>query len=332
MSNRLIWADSIKGWLILLVIIGHCIACAIGNDAANIDYWWCLIYSFHMPAFMAISGYLNFRGKRTNPIHVGRIIKRRFQQLFIPFITWSIIMYAVKGKITAFFQCILFPAKSFWFLWALFFIVVFFTFFDWLSSKTRIKQELIMGGACVGCAVTMVIFKDIRIYGIQYVLYYFIFYCLGYYINKYHLFAEKKLLIMSMVFGWFLLGSFWRPRGLPSFIPLTGGIATMVGFAYKFVVAFIAIFAIFSLAPKIMNGRGEFNQMICKIGAISLGLYTFHLTFVNYLVSYVGDFIENKVFVVLLSFILLSILSYLVVTLLSKQKWTAQLLLGKVSI
>lgn len=62
MNNRLIWADSIKGWLILLVIIGHCIASIIGNDAANLDYWWCLIYSFHMPAFIAISGYLNYRG------------------------------------------------------------------------------------------------------------------------------------------------------------------------------------------------------------------------------------------------------------------------------
>lgn len=62
MNNRLIWADSIKGWLILLVIIGHCIASIIGNDAANHDYWWCLIYSFHMPAFIAISGYLNYGG------------------------------------------------------------------------------------------------------------------------------------------------------------------------------------------------------------------------------------------------------------------------------
>ena len=70
MNNRLIWADSIKGWLILLVIIGHCIASIIGNDAANLDYWWCLIYSFHMPAFIAISGYLNYRG--------GRIIQNVF--------------------------------------------------------------------------------------------------------------------------------------------------------------------------------------------------------------------------------------------------------------
>lgn len=87
MNNRLIWADSIKGWLILLVIIGHCIASIIGNDAANLDYWWCLIYSFHMPAFIAISGYLNYRGEnQINPIRVDVIIKRRFQQLIVPFL------------------------------------------------------------------------------------------------------------------------------------------------------------------------------------------------------------------------------------------------------
>lgn len=58
MRQHLVWADAIKGWLILLVILGHCIASTIGNDAANVNYWWCLIYSFHMPVFMAVSGYL----------------------------------------------------------------------------------------------------------------------------------------------------------------------------------------------------------------------------------------------------------------------------------
>lgn len=332
MNNRLIWADSIKGWLILLVIIGHCIASIIGNDAANLDYWWCLIYSFHMPAFIAISGYLNYRGgeNQINPIRVDVIIKRRFQQLIVPFLNWSIIMYAVKNNITSFYQCILQPTKSFWFLWALFFIVASFTILDYFSKKTKIKQETIMGVTCVGCAVTMIIFKDIRIFGIQYVLYYFIFYCLGFYINKYHLFTEKKLLIMLMVISWLLLASFWKPRELPSFIPLSGGIAIMFRFAYKFIVANVAIFAMFSIAPKVLNSHGKFNQLISKIGAVSLGLYTFHMTFVNQIVLFVKSYIENNVIVFFLSFLLLSILSYFIVTLLGKQKCAARLLLGKV--
>lgn len=59
-KKRLIWADSLKGWLILLVVLGHAIQNTLGADCDN-NHLWNMIYSFHMPAFMAISGYLAFR-------------------------------------------------------------------------------------------------------------------------------------------------------------------------------------------------------------------------------------------------------------------------------
>ena len=176
----------------------------------------------------------------------------------------------------------------------------------------------------------MVVLKDIRIFGIQYVLYYFIFYSLGYYINKYQLFTKQKALIALLVLVWFILGSFWRPRELPSFVSLTGGIATMVRFTYKFMVAFFAVFAMFSLAPMVLNGLGWFNRMMCKLGAISLGIYTCHLIFTNMLVLFIQQYIDNNVAVVLIAFLLLSVTSYCVVTILGKYKLTSRLLLGKV--
>lgn len=59
-KKRLIWADSLKGLLILLVVLGHAIQITLGAECDN-NHLWNLIYSFHMPAFMAISGYLAFR-------------------------------------------------------------------------------------------------------------------------------------------------------------------------------------------------------------------------------------------------------------------------------
>lgn len=60
MKERIIWIDSLKGWLILIVIFGHaiqyCFSCGYETN-----YWWNLIYSFHMPAFMAASGFVNYR-------------------------------------------------------------------------------------------------------------------------------------------------------------------------------------------------------------------------------------------------------------------------------
>lgn len=66
MINRITWLDYTKGILIILVVLGHSVQCAriqLGQDCLH-DYIWRIIYSFHMPAFMAVSGYVAYRGKR----------------------------------------------------------------------------------------------------------------------------------------------------------------------------------------------------------------------------------------------------------------------------
>ena len=63
MNNRLVWADSLKGLLMVLVVLGHAIQNTIGPQCQT-NHLWNIIYSFHMPAFMAISGYLSYRTNR----------------------------------------------------------------------------------------------------------------------------------------------------------------------------------------------------------------------------------------------------------------------------
>ena len=142
MTVRYTWADSLKGVLIVLVIIAHCIAQIIGNDAANNNYWWCLIYSFHMPAFMAVSGYLTYRPNVAGQIKVWSSVSRRFQQLLIPFLVWSGVYFAIRGSIASYANCILMPNTTFWFLWALFFISVLFVLFQDFSYRFIICAQL----------------------------------------------------------------------------------------------------------------------------------------------------------------------------------------------
>ncbi|NBK97190.1 MAG: hypothetical protein EOM50_04120 [Erysipelotrichia bacterium] len=75
-KERLIWADSLKGWLMILVIIGHAIQNILG-EGCNSNHIWNLIYSFHMPAFMAVSGWMCYRSNR-NKVQCLTICKRRF--------------------------------------------------------------------------------------------------------------------------------------------------------------------------------------------------------------------------------------------------------------
>lgn len=61
-AKRIVWADSLKGWLILIVVLGHAIQSTLGDGCYN-SHIWNIIYSFHMPAFMAVSGWLAYRIK-----------------------------------------------------------------------------------------------------------------------------------------------------------------------------------------------------------------------------------------------------------------------------
>lgn len=57
----------------LLVILGHAIQSVLGVDCDS-NHLWNLIYSFHMPAFMAISGWLAYRSAYTpEPVKWGGI-------------------------------------------------------------------------------------------------------------------------------------------------------------------------------------------------------------------------------------------------------------------
>lgn len=47
--NRQTWVDSLRGFAIILMLVGHS---AIGDNSKH------LIYGFHMPLFWVISGYL----------------------------------------------------------------------------------------------------------------------------------------------------------------------------------------------------------------------------------------------------------------------------------
>ena len=330
MKERLLWIDSLKGVLILLVIMGHAIAKVIGNDAANNDYWWCLIYSFHMPAFIAVSGYLQYRPPTFSKKPLLQQIWRRFCQLMIPFLLWSILFFAFRGHIGAYFICILKPNTTFWFLWALFFICAIFAIIEKISDRWNLKQDLIVGLTCIVCAAVMVVLKDIHILGIQYVLYYFIFYAIGYFIHKYGISVKYSSICVLLALIWLLLASFWRPQALPGFIPLTGMAATMLRFVYKFVVALVAIIVIFSVAPKCLNGDNKASKALTWLGTYSLGIYVVHLTFADLVSKFVFSFVNDTWARVLIFFIFLAVISSAIVWLLNKFKWTSRVFLGKI--
>lgn len=91
-ANRDFQLDAIKGFAIVLVVLGHTFQMyfAEGNDA----FWGHVVYSFHMPLFFFVSGYLAYSSMRH--YSGGELIGKRFVNLVVPFLSWYFIFGAIE--------------------------------------------------------------------------------------------------------------------------------------------------------------------------------------------------------------------------------------------
>ena len=98
-KERNLYIDILKAVTIFMVVIGHCIQ--YGGGSENLAWGaflynpvFIFIYSFHMPLFMLISGYLfafSCKRKSTKELLVGKV-----KQVIIPLFCWSFVSMVVE--------------------------------------------------------------------------------------------------------------------------------------------------------------------------------------------------------------------------------------------
>ena len=329
MKERLIWADALKGLLMILVIIGHAIQ-TVEQETCETNHLWNIIYSFHMPAFMAVSGWLAYRGQ--SPLMGGgkSLILRRFRQLMIPYFVWSFIMFLlIENKL--FSKIFLYPDNFFWFLWALFFINVIFIANQMIAKKVEVNDMPIHMVVCCVLSGIMVLL-NLRMFGFQYIAYYFMFYILGYTIHRYDMIRYiNGMAAIVMFLAWGVMAWFWNMHDLPSWLLGIPYIPqSIILFAYRAVTATIAIVLLLKVSPYVFDNKRSYIVSSCaSFGLLSLGIYAVHLL----LADMTNEYIEIKLFdknskEVLLAISLIA-LSYFVVKLISMHKILSKLMLGK---
>ena len=112
-KNRDYFFDNYKALLIVLVVVGHFIEPCYDNNVFLSGLKW-MIFSFHMPAFIFISGYFSKR-----EISFGKLV----QKLVIPYFVYELIYYFLYVFIIHKETGLYFarPKFSLWYIMALFF-------------------------------------------------------------------------------------------------------------------------------------------------------------------------------------------------------------------
>ena len=123
--------DIAKGIAIILVVFGHCIQFGNGLEFLErgtfFDDWlFKIIYSFHMPLFMMVSGYFYFFTLTKNSFK-GLIVSR-INKILVPIFVWgglfTVVTIIGKGGesnvINVIISYVKYSILSLWFLWAVF--------------------------------------------------------------------------------------------------------------------------------------------------------------------------------------------------------------------
>lgn len=147
--------DILKGFAVFLVILGHCIqeGSGAGFQEESLFFWdklYQLIYSFHMPLFMLVSGYFAWDSMKrgTDGSARRRLLGKKAEALLVPVFAWTVFellwQFVESGGEADSFASMAAFLKAFalgfvstgWFLWAVFwcFLIVYIVHFFFRDS------------------------------------------------------------------------------------------------------------------------------------------------------------------------------------------------------
>mgnify|MGYP004732736881 CR=1 FL=1 len=336
LKNRSDTLDCIKGSLILLVILGHVIQYnSLRNFDDNIVFR--IIYSFHMPTFIMVSGYV-YAYTKVNKINIIEFIKKNIYRLIIPFITWYIIKYFVGGVyyetkfLEYIFKLIIRPDNGLWFLWIIFLLRNIFFLIDkfnqYIKSENVLKSELIM----LILVYFLLIIIPGGILGIGLLKKYYIFFLLGYIINKiYYKFNNikiNKIIYFVNIFIFFMFSIQWYRTKPPLIydILINKGeffIGWICIYIYPLATAILGAISIYIITKYLIIKSEKFKKVFIYFGKNTLGIYGIHYYFL------VLFSVKNFEICILINFIVATVISIISVMLLKRFRITRLFLLGE---
>lgn len=197
---------------IFLVVLGHSFPYIDDINSNFYKHVHSLIYSFHMPLFIMISGFFAYKILNINSLsQYKNFILNKFQKLIIPYFTISLMTIPIKFLLNKFSERsivlsdvlidILFypwnnPIIFFWFIYVLFIIFLFSPLIVKLNKYFVLTIFLIL---------SIIPIKNIEIFGISTILKYSIFFFTGVYIREYYIkhrdnFLNFKLNKLNFIF------------------------------------------------------------------------------------------------------------------------------------
>ena len=184
MKKRYDELDLMKGIGIILVYSGHSfnLKGLIGNDIFS--YLYGTVYSFHMPLFFLISGFLMNNGK---DIQLKKYYTHKIKRILVPYLFINLIDFfsrtllsnLVNSKFDTM-RVFFYGTKITWFIYTLFIIFMIFPFLEKYILK---KDRYYLLGVVLILVNYFKIFSNIEIFSINVAVGYLVYFYIGYIIR-----------------------------------------------------------------------------------------------------------------------------------------------------
>ena len=279
-----------------LVVWGHCIQYSWNNDFFH-NPVFIVIYSFHMPVFMAISGYLYYLS--TQKRNFKQLIAIRFKQLIIPLLIWSVILlylmhrYELKTPVSWLKGYLNYLPVSLWFIWSLFFCSVI------LAVINKFFHDSLM----IYLAAVIIIDLLPDAYSLQYTKYMLPYFISGYLVHKYNLKSSIMVSMLSFVLFAVMI-YYWNVN---DYIYLSGmaihNIHNLYTDIFRYLIGFFGIIVFVTAMKWLPN-----SKPLELTGRYSLGIYIisiFPLQVVHYLNLQYDKIFFNFIFTPLLAVVII---------------------------
>lgn len=259
MKTRLVYIDILKGIAIFLVVMGHFLSWTFTEKPQDVlpSIVREIIYAFHMPLFMFLSGYVVDLRKKTYSLSGGMcLLKKRLVTLLLPCMSWFVISGFNEVP---------------WFLRALFEIMVVYVIcrsISLLFKRYRNYVELIL--FILGYLVIFVITRVIRGTGVD------------------DIFNMTQFQIM---YPYFIMGYIFRKYELGPLIIKRGATCAIIGFIsffylyhytthtdsvhaiYRYILGGAGVFCIYIIVASIKNYDNIMSRALALCGKYSIEIY-----------------------------------------------------------
>ena len=332
MSNgRLLYIDNLKAFAITLVVLGHIVQFSYCPDTFDENHLFRYIYSFHMPLFMALSGFC-----RRFDVSITSIIKKLSLTLLLPFLSWSFIRAIGDGQ--DFLQCIMDPDTSLWFLWVLYWINICFTITVFFSQKCRARFRYVWCVTFVVLLLCRVILKDM--FGMTLIFTHFFYFSFGFFIKRTKFISLHPTSCIILFFVWIAFGWYWMRISAPYFlISYSQMLSKPSMFLWHYITAISGIIGwiyLFSRLKLLNSKTSVLYTIMSYIGRRTLAIYAIHF----FLIAPIWNLYRNVILIargivedymcILLSLATILVVSLIFHKILSMEKHISLVLFGKI--